>query len=113
MNKNDLYSEMEYHETRPAIKVMIETEFTKEIRILLDKDQEMKEHKTPFPIVIQVVEGHIDFGVNGERHALQKGCIIALPGRVPHDLLAKERSMVRLTLNKADKAERVKKVAFQ
>ncbi len=113
MKSNNLFEEIEYNVSRPAIKVLLDTSFTKEIRILMKKGHEMKEHKTPIPIVIQIVEGHIDFGVNGECHNLEKGSIVALPGGVPHDLLAKDQSMVRLTLNKSDAADRVKKVADQ
>lgn len=113
MKSNNLLEAIEYNESRPAIKVMLDTDFTKEIRILMKENHEMKEHKTPFPIVIQIVEGRIDFGVNSERHDLQKGSIIALAGGIPHDLLAKEESMVRLTLNKSDATDRVKKVADQ
>ncbi|MBY5959742.1 AraC family ligand binding domain-containing protein [Membranicola marinus] len=110
MKANNLLKDIEYHDTRPAIKVMLNTDFTKEIRILMRENHEMKEHKTPFPIVIQIIEGRIDFGVNGKRHDLSKGSIVALPGGVPHDLIAKEQSMIRLTLNKFDAEDRVSKV---
>lgn len=113
MERNNLYEAMEYHKARPAIKVLLDTYFTKEIRILMEEEHEMKEHKTPFPIVIQIIEGTIDFGAKGQRYELGKGSIISLEGGVPHDLIARERSMVRLTLNKADQTSRVQNVANQ
>lgn len=72
--------------------------------------QEMKEHKTSFPIVVQLVEGKIDFTVSGEVLNLAKGDLIALDGGVPHSLDALEESIVRLTLTKADQVDRVKQV---
>ncbi|WP_152287682.1 cupin domain-containing protein [Flavicella marina] len=91
-------------------KVILETSFSKEIRILLKKGQFMKEHKTKFPIIVHVLEGCIDFGVNGTIHKFEKGAIIGLDANIPHDLLANKNSIVRLTLSKQDSVERVEHV---
>ena len=111
MKTASLIDSVEYHEQRPIIQVLLETETGKEIRIAFKKDQVMKEHKTPFPIVVEIFEGSIDFGVNGEVHSLNKGDLIALGGGVPHDLTAVKDSIVRLSLNKGDSVKRVKDVA--
>jgi quercetin dioxygenase-like cupin family protein len=111
MIHTNLYDELVYGETKPAVKLVLETPFSKEIRIVFKAGQLMKEHKTPFPIVVEVVDGEIDFGVNGEVHSVNKGGLLTLDGGVPHDLLAKKDSIVRLTLSKLDAAERVQEVA--
>lgn len=110
MQTASLLEDIVYGEDRPAIKVMLENTATKEIRIVFRAGQEMKEHSAPFPIVVEVVDGEIDFGVNGKRIALNRGMLITLEGHVPHDLLAKKDSVVRLSLNKADTVDRVKEV---
>ncbi|MEM0575447.1 cupin domain-containing protein [Flavobacterium polysaccharolyticum] len=102
--------ELEFDDNRIKTKVIIETLFSKEIRILLKEGQIMKEHKTPFPIIIHVLEGKIELGVNGTAHLLKSGAIIALEGNVPHDLNAKENSIIRLTLSMQDKVEHVNDV---
>lgn len=99
-----------YHDTRPTIQVMLNTDAGKEIRIAFRKGQVMKEHQTPFPIVVQVFEGAIDFGVKGEIQHLKQGDMIALSGGIPHDLTAKDDSLVRLSLSTADSVKRVKDV---
>ncbi len=101
---------LEFNDKRIVTSVVIESSFTKEIRILLKEGQTMKEHKTPFPILVHVLEGAIDFGVEGTIHSLKKGEIVTLEGGVKHDLFAKEDSMVRLTLSKLDKIKRVEAV---
>jgi quercetin dioxygenase-like cupin family protein len=111
MKTASLTNDIAYHEKRPTIQVLFETESGKEIRIAFKKDQVMKEHKTPFPIVVEIFEGSIDFGVNGKLHSLHKGDLVALEGGVPHDLTAIKDSIVRLSLNKADTAKRVEDVA--
>lgn len=105
------YDDLQYEEqTKPAIKVMVKTPFAKEIRIVFRKGQEMKEHKAPFPIVVQVLEGIIDFGVENERLLLKRGMMITLEGNIAHDLIAREDSIVRLSLNMQDTTQRVESV---
>lgn len=105
-----LTKDIMYHDTRPTIQVLLDTDAGKEIRIAFRKGQVMKEHKTPFPIVVHIFEGAIDFGVRGEVQHLKRGDLIALEGGVPHDLLAQDDSIVRLSLSTADSAKRVEKV---
>jgi quercetin dioxygenase-like cupin family protein len=111
MEMKSFNDELVFNDKKVAIKVILESLFSKEIRILLKEGQVMKEHKTPFPIVVHILEGVIDFGVKGVIHTFKKNDMIALEGNTPHDLTAKEDSIVRLTLSKLDKAERVEKVA--
>lgn len=110
MKLASLAEDLVYNESKPAINVLLETENSKEIRIAFKKGQIMKEHKTPYPIVVEVFKGEIIFGVNGIKHQLKTGGLIALEGDIPHDLLANENSIVRLSLSKKDKVERVRSV---
>ncbi|PWH81592.1 cupin domain-containing protein [Brumimicrobium oceani] len=111
MESNSFLNDLSFTEDKVRISVILESSFSKEIRIAFKKGQVMKEHKTPFPIVVHLLEGAIEFGVEGDKHQLKKGDILTLEGNVPHDLLAKEESVVRLTLSKLDTADRVKEVA--
>lgn len=111
MKHTNLYAELIYGETKPIVKLILETPFSKEIRIAFKEGQLMKEHKTLFPIVVEIVDGEVDFGVKGEIYNVKKGELLTLEGGVPHDLLAKKNSIVRLTLSKFDNVERVQEVA--
>lgn len=111
METASILKDLEYNESKPMIKVMLETSFTKEIRIAMQAGTQMKKHQTSFPIVVEIVEGNIDFGVNDSVLDLHRGDLIALEGSVPHDLKAKKDSIVRLTLTKYDQSDRVKELA--
>ena len=110
MNKTNILENLEYNDTKVVITPLMETDTSKEIRIVFKKDQIMKEHKTGFPISVEIFEGEIDFGVEGETHTLVKGDIVALGANIKHDLKANVNSIVRLSLSKKDTVNRVKGV---
>lgn len=109
MEKFNILEDVVYGD-KVQIKAMFDSDSSKEIRIVFKKDQVMKEHKTNFPITVQIVQGSIDFGVNSQVHTLNEGDIVALEASVPHDLKANTDSIVRLSLSKSDTVTRVKGV---
>lgn len=71
MNIKSFNENIEYSNTRIITKVILETSFSKEIRILLKNGQRMKEHKAPYPIIVHILEGKTDFGIGDEIKLLQ------------------------------------------
>ncbi|MDX1349726.1 MAG: cupin [Putridiphycobacter sp.] len=110
MNRASLLKDNTFKADKPAISVLLETETTKEIKILMQKGQVMKKHQAPFPIVIEVFQGSIDFGVADQIVKLVKGDLISLKSAVPHDLSATEDAIVRLSLSKHDSVARVETI---
>ena len=110
MKTVNILANCNFNEDKVSISVLMETETTKEIRILFKTGQVMKKHQTSFPITVSMVKGELDFGVNDKVLPLTDGDLIALEGGVPHDLKAKTDCIVRLTLSKLDTVDRVKKV---
>lgn len=111
MKTASLLKNLSLNDNKPAVQELMETGSSKEIRIAMKKGQVMKEHKTPYPIVVELFEGRISFGVKGETYTVKKGDLLSLEGNVPHDLRAEEDSIIRLSLSKLDKVERVEGVA--
>ena len=83
---------------------------SKEIRINLEKGAQMKEHKAPGAIMVQVLSGKVDFSVGDENVILGALDMITLEPNVLHALTALENSIVRLSLSKNDDVSRVFKV---
>jgi quercetin dioxygenase-like cupin family protein len=101
---------LDFNDHKIVTQVILETSFSKEIRILLKRGQVMKEHKAPFPIIVHLLSGEINFGIQGIVKALKSGDIVTVDANIMHDLTALQDSVVRLTLSKLDSAERVEKV---
>ncbi|WP_298475479.1 cupin domain-containing protein [uncultured Maribacter sp.] len=111
MNTASLLENITYQENdKPTVSVLLKTANTKEVRIVMKKGQLMKEHKAPYPIIIEMFEGEIHFGVEGNKRILKKGDMIALEANVPHDLSCIEESIIRLSISVLDKIERVNHV---
>ncbi|MFD0835850.1 cupin [Mariniflexile aquimaris] len=110
MNIASLVDQITYQENKPTVTVLFKTETTKEIRIVMKKGQTMKEHQAPYPIVIEIFEGSINFGVNNEKKLLNKGDLIALNANILHDLTCLSDCIIRLSLSIYDSVERVKNV---
>ena len=110
MNINSFTETLKFDDEKVNVKLIHESPFTKEIRILLKKGQLMKDHKAPSPIVIHIIEGKITFGFNGEELNLKTGDIISLQANIVHNLVAINNSVIRLTLSKVDNIKRVEKV---
>ena len=102
MQKFNIYDDIKYSEEKIQITPMFESDASKEIRIVFTKDQVMKDHKTNFPITVEIFEGEIDFGVDNQIYNLTKGEIVSLEASIVHNLRAKEDSIVRLTLSKKE-----------
>ncbi|WP_366186645.1 cupin [Flavobacterium ovatum] len=110
MQKVSLSEDLEFNDHKPAVKALLKTPYSSEVRILIKKDQLMKEHQAPFPIVIEVFDGAIEFGINGENQILNRGDIITLDASVPHDLKGITDSIIRLTIHKQDTIERINSI---
>ena len=106
MQKFNIYDGLEYGD-KVKITPMFESDSSKEIRIVFRKDQIMKDHKTNFPITVEIFEGEIDFGVGEKIYNLEKGDIVSLEAGIMHNLKANENSIVRLSLSKKDSVARV------
>ncbi|OIQ27130.1 MAG: cupin [Bacteroidetes bacterium MedPE-SWsnd-G2] len=111
MKTSSLLTGSEFNQDKPVVSLLFETDNTKELKIVMSTNSIMKEHKTPYPIVVELFEGEINFGVNNEVYHLKKGDILALDGGVPHDLVCTANAIIRLSLSKNDAIERVKNVA--
>lgn len=110
MKKASFKHNLQFGKDKVALTKILDTPFSRELRILLQNGQQMKSHTAPYPIIVHVLSGAIDFGVQGDIVALKTGDIITLESSIPHNLKAVEDSEVRLSLSKKDTAARVKGV---
>ncbi|KIM12808.1 MAG: hypothetical protein KU37_02785 [Sulfuricurvum sp. PC08-66] len=89
------------------IQSLMETPTSKEIRIVMDTGQSMKEHTAPQAITIMVLQGEVRISSDEGEVMLEAGDMVYFAAKVPHALEALSPSVVRLSLAKSDSVSRV------
>lgn len=60
--------------------------------------QELTEHTSALPVVIQVIQGHLELVLGGDKTEARPGSWIHLPARLPHTVRATEPTIMLLTM---------------
>lgn len=58
------------------------------VYLVLDEGTELREHRSPSPILVQVLEGGVRFDVGDDSHDLGPGGMVHVAGSVPHAVTA-------------------------
>lgn len=94
----DIGAEVEVPTDGTLSRVLHSDEHLRLVAFAFDAGQELTEHASARPIVVQVVSGSISFGVDDEVHTMGPRSWITLGPNVTHSLEALEPSVVLLTL---------------
>jgi quercetin dioxygenase-like cupin family protein len=62
-----------------------------------DAGEELTEHRTARPAVVQVLAGRLRFTANGEELDAGPGFWLHMPSAIPHSLMATESTVMLLT----------------
>jgi quercetin dioxygenase-like cupin family protein len=58
----------------------------------------LADHRTPFPLLLQALDGYLDITADGEHYALRPGALLHLEASVVHAVEAREPSRLCLFL---------------
>ena len=81
-------------------KPLVDNGTLRQIVFAMDKGQSLSEHRAPFVAVVQVLDGELSFGVDGETRRLVAHDWLVMPADKPHDLDAVEPTRFLLTMVK-------------
>jgi quercetin dioxygenase-like cupin family protein len=81
-------------------KPLVNSDAIRQVVFAMDKGQLMSEHRAPFVVVVQVLDGELDFTVDGKTSSLVAHDWLIMPPDKPHDLNAVEPTRFLLTMVK-------------
>lgn len=79
-------------------RTVLKAEGARVVLFAFDSGQELTEHTAAVPILLQVLDGHLRVGADGEHVELTPGGLVHIGARVPHEILAMQPSRMVLTM---------------
>ena len=81
-------------------RALLNTPDGRVIVFAMDAGQEMSEHRAPFMATVHVLDGCLNFGVDGHQREMRASEWLVMPPNAPHRLRAIEPTRFVLTLFK-------------
>ena len=78
---------VEIKDSSKTVKVLNENG-PKVIGLGFKKGQGLEKHNTPTPAFLQVLEGEIEFSIEGKTYQLKAGSFYKIPAKIEHELKA-------------------------
>lgn len=67
------------------------------VLLAFDAGTELKQHEAHADVLVQVLEGEVDFTIEGVRHHMRVGDAVLMPAFTPHSVYAPKRVRILLT----------------
>lgn len=95
---DDLHAELEMPRDGTLSKVLYRDDQLRVVGFAFDAGQELTEHTSALPVIIQVISGRLDLELGGQKTQAGPGSWIHLPARLPHSVHAVEPTIMLLTM---------------
>jgi quercetin dioxygenase-like cupin family protein len=79
-------------------KVLYRDDRIRVVGFAFDTGQELTEHTSALPVVLQVISGRLDLVLGDQQAQATPGSWIHLPARLPHSVRATEPTVMLLTM---------------
>ncbi|MBC7271937.1 MAG: cupin domain-containing protein [Streptomyces sp.] len=94
----DLAAELLLPEDGTLSRVLYRDDRLRVVGFAFATGQELTEHTSALPVVIQVVKGRLDLVLGEEKTEAGPGTWVHLPARLPHTVRATEPTIMLLTM---------------
>lgn len=95
---DDLCADLPVPDGGTLSRVLYRDDRMRVVGFAFDAGQELTEHTSAMPVVIQVIRGRLDLILGEEKAQAVAGSWIHLPARLPHTVSATEPTVMLLTM---------------
>lgn len=95
---DDVTAELKVSSEATLSKVLYRDDRVRLVGFAFDAGQELTEHTSALPVIIQVVSGRLALTFGAEQTEATPGTWVHLPARMPHTVRAIEPSTMLLTM---------------
>jgi quercetin dioxygenase-like cupin family protein len=95
---DSLHDELAISDGATLSKLLYRDDHVRVVGFAFDTGQELTEHTSALPVVIQVISGRLDLVLGDQKTHAGPGCWIHLPARLPHSVRATEPTLMLLTM---------------
>jgi quercetin dioxygenase-like cupin family protein len=92
---------VEYSEDSIVSKTIVDKPAGAITLFAFDKGQKLSEHRAPYDVVVQILDGKARLTIGGKDGEFVAGQIVVMPADVPHAVSADERFKMLLTMIRA------------
>ncbi|MFI7642729.1 cupin domain-containing protein [Nonomuraea sp. NPDC049400] len=94
----DLTAELEIPDNGTLSRLLYRDDQVRVVGFAFDAGQELTEHSSALPVVIQVIQGRLSLTFDQDKVEATPGTWIRLPPRLPHTVQAVEPTIMLLTM---------------
>jgi quercetin dioxygenase-like cupin family protein len=94
----DLREQLQFDDQHPQACVLFESQDARLVGFALRAGQEIKAHRSPSPLLAQVIEGRLIFIVADQPFSLCAGMVLRIEAGVPHSLRATADTLMLLVM---------------
>lgn len=98
MQQINMLVTVSYSDENVLIDELVRTPYVKELRIVMQKHQVMRDHASQYPITLSVLEGAVKLTIETDEHIVKRGGLVVLGADTMHHLEAVENTILRLTI---------------
>ena len=94
----DLLAQLSFKDNGPRVQQLSESDDARLVGLALRAGQEIKEHRSPSRLTVQVIDGCLLFGAAGQEIRLRAGMVLQIDPGVPHHLRAETDTLLLLLM---------------
>jgi|SRR5579884_4016100 len=103
----------QFRDEGPFVQVLADTGYARVVLFGFKAGQQLKEHHTSSPILVQVVRGKVVFTAAGKRVEMRGGMLVTVDAQVRHSLVVETDAVVLVTMTPSPSFHSLQKELFK